>query len=135
MVYHDMAYASDAGKTHGPIATPTQHAELRHQIRRLSHHPAIVLWDGNNEVPVNMWQPSGVFASFVMTVVAQEDQSRAVWPSSPSRGWQQACIASIRRQTGTRRKAFSHRVAGIPGRAVLSRTRLTRPEERMASRL
>jgi beta-mannosidase len=87
MVYHDMAYASDAGKTHGPIATPTQHAELRHQIRRLSHHPAIVLWDGNNEVPVNMWQPSGVFASFVMTVVAQEDQSRAVWPSSPSRGW------------------------------------------------
>lgn len=87
MVYHDMAYASLPGGSHGPLATPTQDAELRHQIRRLSHHPAIVLWDGNNENPVNMWQPSGLYATFVMTVVAQEDQSRAVWPSSPARGW------------------------------------------------
>ena len=53
MVYHDMAYASNGnGGTHGPIATPTQDAELRHQIRRLSHHPAIVIWDGVNEVVV-----------------------------------------------------------------------------------
>ena len=80
LVYHDMQYASTGGGAHGPIATATQEAELRHQIRRLSHHPAIVLWDGNNEIPVNAWQPSGVFASFVMTIVAQEDQSRAVWP-------------------------------------------------------
>ena len=87
LLYHDMQYASTGGATHGPMITPTQDAELRHQIRRLSHHPAIVLWDGNNEVPVNMWEPSGLFASFVMTVVAQEDQSRAVWPSSPSKGW------------------------------------------------
>ena len=87
LVYHDMQYSSDAYETHGPIATTTQDAELRHQIRRLSHHPAIVLWDGNNEHPMNIWAPSGLFASFVMTVVAQEDQMRAVWPSSPSRGW------------------------------------------------
>lgn len=84
---HDMQYASLPGGAHGPLATPTQDAELRHQIRRLSHHPAIVLWDGNNENPVNMWQPSGLYASFVMTVVAQEDMSRAIWPSSPARGW------------------------------------------------
>ena len=87
MVYHDMQYASDAGGPHGPMRTATQEAELRHQIRRLSHHPSIVLWDGNNEVPVSMWEPSGLYASFVMTVVAQEDQSRVVWPSSPARGW------------------------------------------------
>jgi len=31
--------------------------------------------------------PSYVFATFVMTVVAQEDQSRVVWPSSPAAGW------------------------------------------------
>ena len=67
LVYHDMMYAGTSGAAHGPLPTPTQDAELRHQIRRLSHHPAIVLWDGNNEVPVNMWEPSGVFASFVMT--------------------------------------------------------------------
>ena len=26
-------------------------------------------------------------ASFVMTVVAEEDASRAIWPSCPARGW------------------------------------------------
>ena len=51
--YHDMQYTSTGGGTHGPVVTATQDAELRHQIRRLSHHPAIVIWDGNNENPVN----------------------------------------------------------------------------------
>eukprot|EP00038_Savillea_parva_P004143 m.134586 g.134586 ORF g.134586 m.134586 type:complete len:1103 (-) comp11390_c0_seq3:144-3452(-) len=87
MVYHDMQYAGTGGASHGPIATSTQAAELRHQIRRLSHHPAIVLWDGANEVVVNPNSSSYIFATFVMTVVAQEDQSRVVWPSSPAKGW------------------------------------------------
>lgn len=78
-VADDMQYASTGGGSHGPIATATQEAELRHQIRRLSHHPSIVLWDGCNEVVVNPGTPSYVFATFVMTVVAQEDQSRVVW--------------------------------------------------------
>ena len=30
---------------------------------------------------------SYVYATFVMTLVAQEDQSRVVWPSSPASGW------------------------------------------------
>jgi hypothetical protein len=30
---------------------------------------------------------TGVYASFVMTVVAQEDASRPIWPSCPARGW------------------------------------------------
>ena len=50
LVYHDMQYASTGGGTHGPIASTEQELELRHQIRRLSHHPSIVLWDGANEV-------------------------------------------------------------------------------------
>ena len=88
LVYHDMQYASSGGGPHGPIATATQDQELRHQIRRLSHHPAIVLWDGANEVVVNSSDTTtGVFATFVMAVVAQEDQSRVVWPSSPAAGW------------------------------------------------
>ena len=48
-----MQYTSTGGGTHGPVVTATQDAELRHQIRRMSHHPAIVIWDGNNENPVN----------------------------------------------------------------------------------
>jgi hypothetical protein len=87
LVYHDMQYASTGGGSHGPIATPTQDAELRHQIRRLSHHPAIVLWDGANEVTVQPNSSAYVFATFVMTVVAQEDQTRVVWPASPAAGW------------------------------------------------
>lgn len=123
MVYHDMQYASTGGGVHGPVASKEQDAELRHQIRRLSHHPSIVLWDGANEQVVSPADscprksatspggecptffggppaqkcepgaqkvcpsPSNVFATFVMTVVAQEDQSRVVWPSSPAAGW------------------------------------------------
>jgi beta-mannosidase len=31
--------------------------------------------------------PTGIYATFVMTVVAQEDKSRVVWPSCPASGW------------------------------------------------
>ena len=34
-----------------------------------------------------MDEPSGIYAKFVMAVVAQEDLSRVVWPSSPAAGW------------------------------------------------
>jgi len=84
LVYHDMQYANKPGVGHGPTATATQDAELRYQIRRLSHHPAIVLWDGANEVIFNS---TSAYATFVMTVVAQEDQSRVIWPASPAAGW------------------------------------------------
>jgi len=84
MVYHDMQYAQEG---HRPENTTTQAAELRHQVRRLSHHPAIVMWDGCNECHVIMNTSSGIYATFVMTVVAQEDMSRVVWPSCPASGW------------------------------------------------
>jgi hypothetical protein len=86
MVYHDLMYNGDSG-AHSPLASATQDAELRHQIRRLSRHPSIVLWDSCNECVVTPNTTSIVYANFVMTVVAQEDQSRAVWPSSPGPGW------------------------------------------------
>lgn len=81
-----------------------QHDELTHQIRRLSHHPSIVvclfsneyihfishilslyfpkLWDSCNEC-----DGGGLYDSFVMTTVAREDNSRSVWPACPSNGW------------------------------------------------
>eukprot|EP00045_Choanoeca_perplexa_P014475 m.170359 g.170359 ORF g.170359 m.170359 type:complete len:852 (-) comp16688_c0_seq1:1727-4282(-) len=93
MVYHDMAYAQHA---HSPSADQTQEAELRHQIRRLAHHPAIVMYDGCNECKVVLGTPTGIYATFVMTVVAQEDKSRAVWPSCPGQGWE----AGVNRLTG-----------------------------------
>ena len=66
MVFHDMQYA---GLGHGAANTTTQESELRHSVRRLSHHPAIVMWDGCNECSVQMGSDTAVYATFVMTVV------------------------------------------------------------------
>jgi len=79
IMYHDMQYAQQG---HSPTPDPLQDAELRHQVRRLSHHPSIVIWDGCNECG-----GGGVYASFVVTTVAEEDTSRPVWPSCPAAGW------------------------------------------------
>ena len=84
LVYHDMQYAQNG---HSPMKTVTQDQEFRHQIRRLSHHPAIAMWDGCNECHVVIGTNTGIYATFVMTVVAEEDPSRAVWPSCPAPGW------------------------------------------------
>ena len=42
-------------------------------------HPSIVVWDGCNECRVKMGTATDIYATFVMTVVAQEDKTRAVW--------------------------------------------------------
>eukprot|EP01059_Diplonema_ambulator_P005508 TRINITY_DN1525_c1_g1_i1.p1 TRINITY_DN1525_c1_g1~~TRINITY_DN1525_c1_g1_i1.p1 ORF type:complete len:931 (+),score=264.77 TRINITY_DN1525_c1_g1_i1:382-2793(+) len=84
VLYHDMMYAQGS---HSPKVTATQDAELRHQIRRLSHHPSIMMWDGCNECHVVIGTDTGIYATFVMDVVVQEDMSRIVWPSCPASGW------------------------------------------------
>ena len=66
--------------------TPTEDAEFRHQIRRLSHHPSLALIDGCNECHVIIGTPTGIYATFVLTVVMEEDMSRVLWPSCPSNG-------------------------------------------------
>lgn len=84
VVYHDMQYAQEG---HSPVKNPVQDAELRHQVRRLSSHASIVIWDGCNECQVIMGTPTEIYATFVMTVIAEEDKSRAIWPSCPAKGW------------------------------------------------
>ena len=103
---HDMQYAQHG---HSPQNNPVEEAELRYQIRRLSAHPSIAMCktvtlsldlvalavsltcsitasgDGCNECQVLLDTPTGIYASFVMTVVAEEDASRAIWPSCPAR--------------------------------------------------
>lgn len=84
LVYHDMQYAQEG---HAPSMTLTQEMELRHMVRRLASHTAIIIWDGCNECQVVMDTPTGIYATFVMTLVAEEDASRSVWPSCPAKGW------------------------------------------------
>eukprot|EP00730_Choanoeca_flexa_P008569 TRINITY_DN12506_c0_g2_i18.p1 TRINITY_DN12506_c0_g2~~TRINITY_DN12506_c0_g2_i18.p1 ORF type:complete len:975 (+),score=156.28 TRINITY_DN12506_c0_g2_i18:81-2927(+) len=93
MIYHDMAYAQIG---HSPTNNAVQDAELRHQIRRISYHPSILMYDGCNECKVVLNTPTGIYATFVMTVVAEEDRSRPVWPSCPAAGWD----AGVNRLTG-----------------------------------
>jgi hypothetical protein len=64
----DMQYSTD-GIFQGASDTPTQEAELRHQIRRMSAHPSIIVWSGCNEC-------GGI--GKLIDVVADEDQSRAI---------------------------------------------------------
>lgn len=84
LVYHDMMYAQQG---HAPTGSQLEELELRHMVRRLSHHASIMVWDGCNECQVIMHTETAIYATFVMTVVAEEDASRAVWPSCPAIGW------------------------------------------------
>jgi len=84
LVYHDMMYAQQG---HAPAGSRLEELEIRHNVRRLSHHASIMVWDGCNECQVIMHTETEIYATFVMTVVADEDSSRAVWPSCPAIGW------------------------------------------------
>ena len=44
LIYHDMQFAQNG---HSPLdQSPSQLAEFKHQVRRLSSHPSIAIWDG-----------------------------------------------------------------------------------------
>jgi beta-mannosidase len=81
LLYHDMLFVLE--HQHDAIQHQTVTAELKHTIRSLTSHPSIVLWSGCNECD-NL----NIFASYVMRIVADEDDTRAIWPNSPSKsGW------------------------------------------------
>eukprot|EP00931_Biecheleriopsis_adriatica_P063878 TRINITY_DN38765_c0_g1_i1.p1 TRINITY_DN38765_c0_g1~~TRINITY_DN38765_c0_g1_i1.p1 ORF type:complete len:936 (-),score=124.19 TRINITY_DN38765_c0_g1_i1:136-2943(-) len=81
LVYHDMMYTTTS-KTHEPTASHAEALEIAHNVRRLSAHPSIIVWNSCNECSAK-----DLYVSFVMTTVAAEDQSRPIWPGCPSRGW------------------------------------------------
>ena len=54
MIYMDMMYAQGGHGAMTPITVADQERELRHQIRRQSHHPSIVGWTG--------WSDSDAFS-------------------------------------------------------------------------
>jgi len=84
LVHQDMMYAQ---RGHEPKRTKTQERELRHQVRRLAHHPSIILYNSCNECAVIPLTPSMIYADFVLKIVVEEDPTRIVWPTSPSFGW------------------------------------------------
>ncbi|CAB9515754.1 Beta-mannosidase A [Seminavis robusta] len=86
MLYHDQMFVDE--NKHGPHETSTIEQEIRHMVRSLASHTSIVVWNGCNECQVVMGTKNEIYATFVMQTVAQEDDTRSIWPSSPSKyGW------------------------------------------------
>jgi beta-mannosidase len=85
-LYHDLMYGTAwfGGNSSRPSNTTTQLAEITHQVRRLSPHPSILLWNGGNE-DLGRWDAT--VTGFLMPTVAAVDATRPVWPASPSSGW------------------------------------------------
>lgn len=85
IIYHDMMITSSGMQN--PIPPPSSYHlqtlldEVTYQVRRLSPHPSIAIWDSCNEC--------GVMPVFeqVFPRIVHEDISRIVWPASPSSGW------------------------------------------------
>ncbi|MEE4310990.1 MAG: glycoside hydrolase family 2 protein [candidate division KSB1 bacterium] len=77
--------------------------EATYQVRRLRHHPCLVLWCGNNEIgqgwnewnwkkelPEDVWSDYGrLFHGVLKDVCAREDDSRTYWPTSPGNDFEQ----------------------------------------------
>src|SRR5690606_30053377 len=74
--------------------------EITQQVRRLSHHAAIALWCGDNEVIGSLnWYPEtranrdrhlanyDRLSRLLSDIVSHEDGQRRFWPSSPSLGY------------------------------------------------
>eukprot|EP00750_Incisomonas_marina_P010425 INCI16272.1.p1 GENE.INCI16272.1~~INCI16272.1.p1 ORF type:complete len:774 (+),score=106.89 INCI16272.1:186-2324(+) len=81
LVYHDLMYTTTS-QTHEPTGSEAEAMEIAHNLRALSHHPAIIVWNACNEC-----DGSGLYTSFAMTKVAEVDESRPIWPACPSSGW------------------------------------------------
>eukprot|EP01126_Amoeba_proteus_P030934 TRINITY_DN3046_c0_g2_i4.p1 TRINITY_DN3046_c0_g2~~TRINITY_DN3046_c0_g2_i4.p1 ORF type:complete len:906 (+),score=164.89 TRINITY_DN3046_c0_g2_i4:153-2870(+) len=79
LLYHDMMFAQ---LNHSPSISDLQKTEILYNVRRLSHHPSIIIWDACNEC-----KGQGIYNDFVITTVIEADKSRPVWPSCPSFGY------------------------------------------------
>jgi len=82
MVFHDMMF-SERLYPQEPAFVANVKAEITQQVTRLMPHPSIVLWDSSNENEGD----AGFFYKVVLTTVAETDNSRPLWPASPSSGF------------------------------------------------
>ncbi|WP_101786888.1 glycoside hydrolase family 2 protein [Nonomuraea indica] len=97
MVWQDFAFACAAYPEEEPIRTEVE-AEAREQVARLTPHPSLVLWCGNNEnlqghaewgwperLEGRSWGAS-FYLETLPRIVAELDPTRPYWPGSPYSG-------------------------------------------------
>ena len=97
LVWQDFLFACAAYPEEEPLHSEVE-AEARHQVDRLSGHPSLVLWNGNNE---NLWGHAdwdwreelgdrswgrGYYLELLPKIVAERDPTRPYWPGSPYSG-------------------------------------------------
>jgi beta-mannosidase len=97
LVQQDFLFACAAYPEEEPFASEVE-AEARENVVRLSSHPSLVLWTGNNE---NLWghedwnwKPAlgslswgaGFYYDLLPRIVAELDGTRFYWPGSPYSG-------------------------------------------------
>ena len=77
LLYHDLQFArGDLPQPLPAAANASILAEVSHQVRRLAHHPSIILYDSNNEDVV---QPSGPTAWMARSLPARKPPCRSAW--------------------------------------------------------
>jgi beta-mannosidase len=97
MVQQDFLFACAAYPEEEPFASEVA-VEARENVVRLSSHPSLVLWTGNNE---NIWGHedwdwkvplgdrtwgAGFYFDLLPRILAEADPSRPYWPGSPYSG-------------------------------------------------
>ncbi|HEY0535427.1 MAG TPA: glycoside hydrolase family 2 protein [Actinoplanes sp.] len=97
LVQQDFLFACAAYPEEEPYASEIE-AEARENVVRLSSHPSLVLWTGNNE---NLWGHedwnwkaalggrtwgAGYYYDLLPRIVAELDPTRFYWPGSPYSG-------------------------------------------------
>ncbi|WP_179957730.1 beta-mannosidase [Exilibacterium tricleocarpae] len=98
LIWHDLMFACSLyPSTREFVASAA--AEVKHQIKRLAHHPSIALWCGDNEVmgAIDWYEQSRRHREKYIVnydrlnralarVVGEGDPTRRFWPSSPCNG-------------------------------------------------
>ncbi|GAA4200528.1 glycoside hydrolase family 2 protein [Microbispora amethystogenes] len=97
LVWQDFPFACAAYPEEGPFAAEVE-AEARENVARLTRHPSLVLWCGNNENIEGHadwgWQEKlegrgwggGFYYDLLPRIVAELDPARPYWPGSPYSG-------------------------------------------------
>lgn len=95
MVWQDFSYAALAVPAHDPVWHDNVMAESIYQVRRLTRHPSLIAWCGNNEMEI--WSYTGFYSAkdrprlvdhglfhlALPRMLKQEDPTRYYQPSSP----------------------------------------------------
>ncbi len=95
MLWHDFLFACSGYPGDDPAFTLEVRKEARDAVRRLAHHPSIVVWSGNNEIDWLDWggfegtpprQYSAIFHNDLPRIVIENNPATFYWPSSPWSG-------------------------------------------------